>query len=232
MTARPLISYLPPVDPREAQARMRAAQQPQPTGASKYVGDVAKGYDAKRENTPKHIAEQNEVETFLSDLPAGTWVLDAPCGTGRFFPFYASKGFIVRGLDASADMVNEAKKKISNPNAMVGDVAQWMFALGDVRNTKLPGKVVDVAVNVRITRWLMGDIKDGVVVRRTPEWVVETLKDMQRVARQRIVLTARVRDHQLACTYDIINSALDGWRIHRDSEGYEPAYRILELRPI
>lgn len=223
---RPLISYLPPVDPNEFGARLRTggAQQPQqPTGARKYVGEVAQGYDAKRESTPKHIAEQRLVETFLSDLPAGSWVLDAPCGTGRFFSFYAERGFIVRGLDASADMIKLAATKITDPNAMVGDHAQWMFAQGDVRATKLPDKCIDAAVNVRITRWLMGEYG--------AEGVEAMLKEMQRVARQRIIFTARVRNHPYAVDYAIIENALDGWCVHRDEAGYEDAYRVIELRP-
>jgi hypothetical protein len=57
------------------------------------------------------------------------------------------------------------------------------------------------------------------------------LQEMQRVARQRVIFTARVKDHPFAVGYDLIESALQGWRIHGDVAGYEPAYRIIELRP-
>lgn len=237
---RPLISYLPPVDLAKAQERIRAAQQgrqpetqPAAGGPHKYVGDVAKGYDAKRSGSAKWRVEQAAVESFLADLPLGMWVLDAPCGTGRFFDFYAAKGFVVRGLDASADMITLAAQKVADPNAMVGDVAQWMFAQGDVRGTSLYDKSVDVAVNVRITRWLMGE--------HGAEGVQAMLKEMQRVARQRIVLTARVANHPVACPYDVITGALDGWAIHRDVPGGKDTpkgavadedYRIIELRPV
>src|SRR3990167_6389150 len=80
-------------------------------GAEKYHGPVAENYDAKREETPKWQAEQRIVEDMLSDLPSGSWVLDCPVGTGRFLQFYAGKGFIVRAMDLSSDMLDKARKK-------------------------------------------------------------------------------------------------------------------------
>jgi ubiquinone/menaquinone biosynthesis C-methylase UbiE len=220
---------------RQAQIPVQAGA----SGARKYTGEVAEGYDAKREDSAKWKVEQAAVESFLADLEPGTWVLDAPCGTGRFFPFYAAMDFIVRGLDASADMIRLAAAKIANPNATVpiagGDdrVAQWMFSQGDVRGTSLPDKIVDVAVNVRITRWLMGEggFQD----------VGRMLKEMQRLARKRIIFTARVRNHPFAVSYEDIRSFLQGWAIARDVPGGRDAlegpvpdedYRIIELRPV
>ena len=198
----------------------------------KYSGDHAATYDASRHQQAKHHAEQAIVERWLEEMPAGTWALDAPCGTGRFFDCYHRKGFIVRGLDAEAAMIAQASKKVSNPTAMIGDVAQWGFIHGDIRNAKLPDKSVDCAVNVRITRWL--------VSKHGAQGIRDMLREMQRVARKSIILTARVRNHDYAVPYDVINGALDGWKIARDEAGAmgpadapvpDPDYRIIELRP-
>jgi hypothetical protein len=135
-------------------------------------------------------------------------------------------------------MIRLAAAKIADPNATVpiagGDrVAQWMFSQGDVRGTSLPDKSIDVAVNVRITRWLMGEggFQD----------VGRMLKEMQRLARKRIIFTARVRNHPFAVPFDAIRSFLQGWAIARDvpggrdtPEGPVPDkdYRVVELRPV
>jgi ubiquinone/menaquinone biosynthesis C-methylase UbiE len=182
-----------------------------PQGADKYVGAVASGYNAKREDSDKWRIEQRVVEDMLSDLPSGSWVLDVPCGTGRFFPFYASKGFLVKALDLSEDMLRKAAE-VMQDNIRLARV-------GDARETGLEDKSVDAAVMVRLTRWL------------SPEGCVKALKEMQRVARKRIVFTARVRNHAHARPYGLIASALDGWKIARDEAGADMDYRIIELVP-
>jgi SAM-dependent methyltransferase len=213
------MEYLPPVGSQPQQPA------PQQGGALKYTGAVATGYDAKREQSPKWIIEQGIIEGFLDDLPVGTWVLDVPCGTGRFFDTYARKGFICRAMDVSADMIAQATRKVQNPTAMIGDVAQFGFRHGDMFKElpKLPPKCMDATVNCRITRWIMGE--------HGPAGVQEMLRQMQRIARQRVIFTARVKDHPFAVGYPIIEGALDGWKIARDEAGSEPAYRIIELRP-
>lgn len=85
----------------------------------------------------QHIAEQHKrynarlfkkmapiydyVEFFVShireevariDLPRGSKILDAACGTGAQSIAFAKKGFSVVGVDLSPDMLARAKKKI------------------------------------------------------------------------------------------------------------------------
>src|SRR5690606_482531 len=193
----------------------------------KYTGAVATGYDAKREQSPKWIAEQRIVESFLDDLPEGSWVLDVPCGTGRFFDAYARKGLICRAMDVSADMIAQATRKVPQPVAMIGGLAQFAFRQGDMFDVlpKLPDKKFDAVVAVRITRWVMGE--------HGPDGIHAMLDQMQRIARRRVIFTARVRNHPFAVPMDLINACLrEGWTIARDEQGYEPAYRCLELRPL
>jgi ubiquinone/menaquinone biosynthesis C-methylase UbiE len=196
------MEYLPPL-------------QQQLKGGDKYHGATAAGYNAKRETDGKWVVEQRIIQELLSDLPAGTVVLDCPVGTGRFLPFYVDKGFRIVGMDKSADMLREAAK-LEFRKQVNGDLVQ-----GDILRTGLADSSVDVAVNCRITRWIIGD--------HGPGGIVQMLKEMQRVARQRIILTARVANHPYAVTEDLIRSALGGWRIARNEAGYVTDYRIIAL---
>lgn len=182
-------------------------------GARKYTGEVATGYDAKRVQSAKWVVEQRIIEDMLSDLPRGTRVLDIPVGTGRFLECYARHGFNVVGADISADMIDVASTKITAGQSI-------QFGIGDITNlNSVPDKTFDVAVAVRVTRWL-GD-----------EGTVRALKELQRVAKNRIVFTARTANHPHARSYELIRSALDGWKIARDEAGNEEHYRIIMLEP-
>lgn len=179
-------------------------------GARKYHGDVARGYDAKRENSPKWKQENAIIEEYLSDMEPGTTVLDCPCGTGRFLRLYEESGFNVICMDASDEMLKQAFEK--------GSIVKNDYVIGSICKTGLPDDVVDVAMNIRISRWV------------SPE---EWLGEMQRVAKKRIIFTARVRDHPHARSYDMINDLLRGWKITRD-EGLpdDDAYRVIMLEPV
>ena len=181
-------------------------------GARKFHGAVAQGYDAKREQSPKWLIEQKHIEGFLSDLPDGATVLDVPCGTGRFFDYYNRRNFDVLAMDLSKDMLDIAATKIRDPK-------KYQFAQGTICQIPLADKTADASVMCRVTRWL------------TPDECVQALKEMQRVTKDRIILTARVRNHPHARSYELINSALDDWAIARDEAGVDLDYRVIELRP-
>lgn len=191
-----------------------SASPAEQNGPRKFHGAIAKNYDAKREQSPKWLIEQGHIEDMLSDLPAGDWVLDCPAGTGRFFQFYHDKGLLFHAVDLSHDMLVEAAQKVVDPN-------KAKLHVGDIRNLgNLADKSVDASVMCRLTRWL------------SPDDCVLALKELQRVTRKKIVSTWRVRNHPHARSYELINSALDGWKIHRDEAGADMDYRIIEMRPV
>jgi ubiquinone/menaquinone biosynthesis C-methylase UbiE len=202
----PLMQYLPPAQ----------AQQPQAQGAGKYHGAIAQNYDAKREQSPKWVIEQQIITGMLDDLPPETIVFDCPVGTGRFLPFYIEKGFHFLGMDVSLDMLKQAGAKVQP----LAERATGELRQGDVRQTGMADKSVDVAVNCRITRWL------------SPQDCQTMIREMQRIARQRIIWTARVANHQHARTVELFESALDGWKIVRNDAGADLDYRILQARPV
>lgn len=51
------------------------------------------------------------VERLLALCPEHGIVLDAPCGTGRYFPVVAAAGRRVVGIDQSANMLAEARRR-------------------------------------------------------------------------------------------------------------------------
>jgi ubiquinone/menaquinone biosynthesis C-methylase UbiE len=181
-------------------------------GANKYVGSVAANYDATRVNEPKWTVEQSIIEGWIDQMPEGSTVLDAPIGTGRFLHAYARRKLNVHGLDRSRDMLREAERKL--PSGF--DIK---LHVGDVRDTQLPDKCVDAALNIRITRWL------------TPRECQQMMREMQRVSRSAIIWTARVANHKHARSREVFEQALDGWKITRDVAGYVADYRIMVAEP-
>src|SRR5512140_1395454 len=51
------------------------------------------------------------VARVLRLIPAGAIVLDAPCGTGKYFPMLAAAGVRVAGADQSAGMLARARAR-------------------------------------------------------------------------------------------------------------------------
>lgn len=197
-------------------------------GNLKYAGRIAQGYDEKRQKSEKWQVEQDVVQSMLADLPRGSWVLDAPCGTGRFVEFCRNKGFIYRGIDISQDMIAQAVAKFGNQspvariemqNGEVIETPQLNIEQRDVLNSGLPDKAVDAALNIRITRWL------------SPDQCQQLFREMQRIVRDRIILTARIANHPHARPLELFEAALyDNWALERDISGYEPDYRIFQFR--
>lgn len=181
--------------------------------ARKYTGAVAAGYDAKREQSPKWKDEDRIVRDMLKDIKPGDWVLDVPVGTGRFIPYYEERKFQVLGLDISGDMLMQSAAKVT-------DQTRVRLAEGDARQIERFDKSVDAAVMVRLTRWLSREDRK------------RALGELQRVARKKVIFTARVANHPHAYPYTDIAEALNGWRIARDEAvAGDENYRVICLEP-
>jgi len=68
----------------------------------------APGYD---EHPYPTDTQEKWVARLLRTVPAGGTVLDAPCGTGRYFPMVAATGLRVAGADQSAGMLAQARAR-------------------------------------------------------------------------------------------------------------------------
>ena len=55
--------------------------------------------------------QQEWVARLLARCPAAATLLDAPCGTGRYFPIVAAAGHRVAGADQSAGMLAQARAR-------------------------------------------------------------------------------------------------------------------------
>lgn len=210
MTSLGKMEYLPPAQPQ---------LQPQAQdGALKYSGSVASGYDAKRQAAAKWTVEQRIIEDMLADLPPGSWIFDGPCGTGRWLDICKEKQFIYRGVDISRDMLDQAAAKLDNKSSMFrftmpdGDVVetpQFAFNEGTVlKLDNVPDKSVDCCLNIRMTRWL------------SPDECQQMFREMQRISRDRIILTARVCNHQHARPLALFEAAMSPeWALARSECG-------------
>ena len=70
---------------------------------------VVAAYDAEAATYDRHPypnkPQQAWVRRLLTLCPEHATVLDAPCGTGRYFPLIAAAGHRVVGIDQSAGML-------------------------------------------------------------------------------------------------------------------------------
>jgi SAM-dependent methyltransferase len=80
--------------------------------AQQYQGTIkARAYALRISGTGTDRREKKcVIEALeLAGIPAGSSILDCPCGPGRFIPILKKYGFKVTGADISASMVNQAR---------------------------------------------------------------------------------------------------------------------------
>jgi len=92
----------------------------------------------------KRHFEERAIRLCLDGLSGIRTVIDAPCGPGRLFPYWQSRGWVVTGVDLSAPMVEAA----------AGWQAQaqvpWRTARGDAfRLREATGTTADLVACVR-----------------------------------------------------------------------------------
>ncbi len=84
------------------------------TITDKYFGQTASEYDAKRRHKGSWTTENGAVENmFLRAAQSGPIrsVLDIPCGTGRWIPFFQERDVDYTGVDISKDMIAIATRR-------------------------------------------------------------------------------------------------------------------------
>ena len=113
---------------------------------------------------------------MLRLIPPGAIVLDAPCGTGKYFPMLAAAGVRVAGADQSAGMLAKARARgiaFSLEHTSLQDLSYLLPELRDVAAGQKPGRrrkrVAPVAVG---SSWAG---REGVIVAR-----VRSRADMRR----------------------------------------------------
>jgi ubiquinone/menaquinone biosynthesis C-methylase UbiE len=76
--------------------------------------------------------EEGAVHELLAELPEGSEVLDAACGTGRHAAFLAARGHSVVGVDASPEMLARAAAKVPDARFVLGELDRLPLADGSV----------------------------------------------------------------------------------------------------
>jgi SAM-dependent methyltransferase len=131
---------------------------------------MAEAFDALRFSGPigRLIAETQEqvIAEFLAPV-AGRTILDVGTGTGRAAIALASRGAIVTGVDASAEMLAVAERRARDAGVRV------TFAGGDAHGLAFPDRSFDAVICLR-------------VLMHTPDWR-GSLRELCRVARDRVV---------------------------------------------
>ncbi|MCB1864924.1 MAG: class I SAM-dependent methyltransferase [Chromatiales bacterium] len=125
----------------------------------------------------------------FSDLPAGSQVLDLPCGAGRAAIALAGQGYAVEAADAAADMV-EVTRRIAAEHG-VGSI---QFSVRDVLATGLPDGVFDAVLCNRLLHHY-----------RSAGLRTQVLRELRRVSRGPIVAFYFLRTPLSWLSFDLKN---------------------------
>ncbi len=93
------------------------------TGPVPYSGRFAELYDALYADKD-YAAEASFVSARVTAVGAAPRVLDVACGTGRHAEELARLGVDVAGVDASADMIALARRRLPSAPLRVGDMTR------------------------------------------------------------------------------------------------------------
>jgi SAM-dependent methyltransferase len=94
--------------------------------ARPFYGEFAWAFDLLIDRPVQR--ECNTIATWLVErsVPPGSTLLDAGCGTGRYATELGRRGYLVDGIDISADLLAEAKRSLGS------QVQQVSFTVGDI----------------------------------------------------------------------------------------------------
>lgn len=133
--------------------------------------DVAEGFDALRFGGPigAHLQATQQALMLDSLAPvAGRTILDVGTGTGRAALAFARAGATVTGIDASAEMLDVARRHAAE--AGLGAT----FETGDAHQIPFPDRSFDAAVSLR-------------VIMHTPNWR-QCVAELCRVSRDTVIV--------------------------------------------
>jgi ubiquinone/menaquinone biosynthesis C-methylase UbiE len=144
--------------------------------SQKYLGNVAEGYLARRQDHPTWAWENAQVEQYVRLREGTRVVLDVPFGTGRYVPFYLGAGWRVHGCDISPDMIAEAERTLGAEAFARCDVK-----VAPAESIPLPDASIDVIVSSRFIQWLP-DLAN----------VDKVIAEFSRVGRRELFLQLRI----------------------------------------
>jgi ubiquinone/menaquinone biosynthesis C-methylase UbiE len=133
--------------------------------------EVARSYEAERSKNRfqrfRAGLERDMLDRALASTPPDARILDVACGTGRLSEHFATRARSYTGLDASAAMIEQAKR--AHPTA-----GHWVR--GDAFRLPFPTHTFDAVVSTRFLRHL--DAKGRTAV----------FKELARVSRNLVIV--------------------------------------------
>jgi ubiquinone/menaquinone biosynthesis C-methylase UbiE len=169
---------------------------------------MAERFDAMRFSGPigQLIAESQEDELvrFLAPIE-GRRILDVGTGTGRAAIALARRGATVTGVDASAEMLDVARRRAEEAGAAV------TFQRGDAHRLEFASRSFDSVVCLR-------------VLMHTPDWRT-SLGELCRVAAERVVFDYPSRSS--AALIESLARHVASWFVPRVE-----AYRVFSLKSV
>jgi len=108
---------------------------------------AAKKYAASLIGTATDRREKRCITRALASVPAGSYVLDMPCGTGRLLPFLGSRGYRLAASDSSPHMIEFARQMAAEHNLGMGDDD---FRVADVFSSGFADDTFDAVVCNRL----------------------------------------------------------------------------------
>lgn len=113
-----------------------------------YVHEAAKQYDNRRFTTEQGLLfaafELAELQRIATQVPRGAYVLEVGCGTGRFSLYLGSRGYKVRAVDPSLDMIRIASQKCT-------DLDNVTFAQEEGASLSCADSTYDLVFSIRVT---------------------------------------------------------------------------------
>jgi SAM-dependent methyltransferase len=130
----------------------------------------AQGLDGTR----SHRREEKCLDACLDSLPAGSLILDLPCGTGRLLPHLHSRGFTICAADSSRHMLDRARE-LATRNQFEAKID---FRVEDLLATSFADRSVDAVICNRLFHHFT-----------EPDTRIRAFKELARVSRGPIVVS-------------------------------------------
>lgn len=149
-------------------------------GKHVYKKDEAADYNASRSGEYSWVREYSLINRLCKEWPAGSTVLDIPCGTGRLIPLFQNRGHRVIGADISAHMMGQVSTANREMPALRG------LTQVDAEHLPFADNSVDYVVSLRLFHFEL------------PAVTAETmLREFARISRGGIVIHGPIEQWRL-----------------------------------
>lgn len=121
-------------------------------------------------------APQDELDFYISYAEKGKKILEALCGSGRFFVPFAEKGFDIRGIDLSEEMLNKLKEKIPGARVVRADLLEYVPE-EQFDYIFISSGSVSLFTDIGLCRKILGKIKEMLTPEGKFVFAVDTVAD-------------------------------------------------------